>query len=450
MKFCAFHRRILAANRPWRATIWQFQATMRQEAVVSHGSVLSGRLEAFRLVELLQMMGLGSNTGALHLYDESGRTGLIYFTEGSLVSATELDTEALTLGHVLQQLGLASAVDLERAFQQQTHDPLGKRIGERLVDQRIISEDQLQQALKTQTLWTARELSLWRIGSYEFHPGEQLPADSSSLAIDSQRAVMEVLRYEHEWESLQPYLPNGMRTHVTMAFEPPRDHPLVFHASAWRVIGKINAQRTVRRIATSLRVPELDVARMIGPLVEEGLLIPVGAAGRPGLPEEAARLSLHTFDLFTLLIGLEQDWLKRKNPADQLVALANFINVTMQALEEACQYNGLELSGDTLAAILTREGVSGFGDYQFRIEQNRINIDDFAAYSRRALEGSSRKVIGTAKVFYEHAMETLLRALGAAFHAINGRIASPIEREQNQEAWEALFSTFRGEVPVLE
>ncbi len=417
---------------------------------MSHGSVLSGRLEAFRLVELLQMMGLGSNTGALHLFDDSGRTGLIYFVEGALVSATELDTEALTLGHVLQQLGLANAAELEQAFQQQTHDPLGKRIGERMVDQGIISPNQLQQALKTQTLWTARELALWRVGSYEFHPGEQLPAETATLAIDSQVAVMEVLRYEHEWESLQPYLPNGMRTHVMMAFEPPLDHHLVFHASAWRVIGKINSQRTVRRIATALHMPELEVARMIGPLVEEGLLIPVGAAGRPGLPEEAARLSLHTFDLFTLLIGLEQDWLKRKSPADQLVALANFINETMHALEEACKVNGLELAGDSLEGILAREGVFGFGDYQFRIEQNRINIDDFGSYARRALEGSSRKVIGTAKDFYEQAMEALLQALAATFHAVNGRIASPIEREQNQEAWEALFSTFRGEVPVPE
>src|SRR5437879_3563525 len=102
------------------------------------------------------MMALGSNTGALHLYQEhpnGDRTGLIYFDNGALVSCTELDTEALTLGHVLQQLNLASATQIEHAFQLQTQDPLGKRIGERLVDLKILTEDQLDQALKTQTLW---------------------------------------------------------------------------------------------------------------------------------------------------------------------------------------------------------------------------------------------------------------------------------------------------------
>jgi hypothetical protein len=413
--------------------------------IVATVSVFSGRLEEFRLVELLQMMGLSPNTGALHLYHDDGRTGIIYVDGGNLVSCVELDTEALTLGHVLQQLGLASPTQLEHAFQQQTHDPLGKRIGERLIDLGIISDEQLLQALKMQTLWTARELALWRQGTYEFHPGEHLPADTATPRIESTRVVMEVLRYEHEWEGLQPFLPDGMRTHLMMAFEPPLGHPLLFHAAAWQVISRVNAQHTVRRIATSLRKPEIDVARMVGPLVHEGLLVPVGAAGGPGLPEEAARLSMEHFDLFTLLIGMEQDWLKRKTPADQLIALAGFINRTMQALEEACQLTGLSLASDTLAAILAREGLLGADGYRFRIERNHIDLVDFTAYCRRALDGSSRGAIGAAKVFYERFSEILQRGLTAAFHAINARIASPIERAQNQEAWEALFLTFRGD-----
>lgn len=415
---------------------------------MSNGSVFSGRLEEFRLVELLQMMALGSNTGALHLYQEhpSGdRTGLIYFDNGALVSCTELDTEALTLGHVLQQLNLASATQIDHAFQLQTQDPLGKRIGERLVDLRILTEDQLDQALKTQTLWTARELALWREGTYEFHADERLPADGAAQRIDSTRAVMEVLRYEHEWEGLQPFLPEGMRTHITMAFEPPIGHALLFHAAAWRVISRVNAQHTVRRIATSLHQPEVDVARMIGPLVQEGLLVPMGAAGGPGLPEEAARLSMQHFDLFTLLISMEQDWIKKKNPSDQLIALAGFINQTMRALEEACQSSQLGLSPDTLASILSREGLLGIDNYRFRVERNRIDVDDFAAFCRQMLDGTSRGALGSAKHFYEKCLDVLQRALVASFNAINSRIASPVERAQNQEAWEALFLTFRGE-----
>jgi Domain of unknown function (DUF4388) len=410
-------------------------------------SILNGRLEEFSLVELLQAMGISSNTGALHLHHVDDRTGVIYFDTGAIVSCTELDTEALTLGGVLQQLNVASVDQLEHAFQLQTQDPLGKRIGERLIDLGILTEEGLNEALRTQALWTVRELGLWHEGAYEFHPGERLPADASVLRIDYQRAVMELVRYEHEWQALQPFLPDGMRTHVRMAFEPPNGHPLLFHATAWRIITRVNSQHTVRRMATSLRLPELDVARMVGPLVREGLLVPAGAAGGPGLPEEAARLSMHNFDLFTLLISMEQDWIKRKSPADHLVALAGFINQTMQALEEACQYNGLTLGPETLAGLLGRENLMRIGGYEFRIQGNRIDVDDFAAFCRRSFDGTARNAIGATKDFYDVTADILQRGLAAAFEAINARVASPVERVQNQEAWEALFQTFRGESP---
>ena len=406
---------------------------------------LSGSLAEFELVELLQVIGMSTRTGALHINDTGGRSGLIYFESGYLVSCSELDTEALTLGAVLQQLNLASAPQMEHAFHLQTQDLLGKRIGERLIDLGILTADQLGQALRTQTLWTTRELALWHEGAYEFHPGERLADSSNTVKIDTTNAVMEVLRYKHEWESLQPYLPQGMRTHIVMASDPPIGHQLVFHPSAWRVIAKVNGQHTVRRIATALRAPEVEVARMIGPLIQEGLLVPVGAGGGPGLPEEAARLSMHNFDLFTLLISMEQEWLKKKTPADHLVALASFVNRTLRALEDACRLTGLNLAPETLSTLVERERLGTIEGYRFRIEHNAINLDDFAHFCKRTFDGSARGSIGASKVFYDEASQHLLAMLAVAFQAINARVASPLERQQNQEAWEALFVTFRGD-----
>ncbi len=414
---------------------------------MSSVGVLSGRLEEFRLVELLQMMGLGAATGALHLHELDGRAGLIYFERGSLISCIELDAEALTLGHVLQQLNIASERQLAQAYRLQTHDPLGKRIGERLIDLKILRPDQLEHALRMQTLWTTRELALWQEGVYEFHPNESLPTDGASPRIDPTNAVMEAIRYESEWETLRSVLPQGMRTHMAMSYEPPFNHPFIFDANDWRILSKINRHRTVRRVATALRLPELSVAQMIAPLVESGLLKPLAASSSPGRrPHEAERLSMEHFDLFTLLISMEQDWIKRKTQADQLVALATFINQTMRTLEDACKANSLSLAPTTLQSLLQREGIRGLEGFQFRIEQNRIqSLDDFATFCRRALDGRSNTITTDTRAFYERSRATLERALAAAFQAINARISSPLERGQNQEAWEVLFLTFHGQ-----
>jgi Domain of unknown function (DUF4388) len=405
---------------------------------------LRGRLEEFRVVELLQAMGLGYSTGALHLRRDDGRAGLIYFESGALVSATEIDTEALTLGHVLQQLNYATATQLEHVYQQQTQDPFGKRIGERLIDLGVLSPAQLDEALRTQVLWTVRELALWSSGDYEFHPNEALPQGVASIIISAEDAALEVLRYEHEWEDQRQFLPDGMNTHIVMVFDPPPGHPLTFHPQSWRILSRVNQYRTARRIATTLHMPELDVSRILQPLVHEGLLVPLGSQSAPGLPHDAARLSMRDFDLFSLLIEFEQDWLKRRTPTDHLVAIASYINGTMRALARMYAENGLQLGPDTLKSLLARQGVLEVAGYTLKVQNNQIDLDDFAAFSRRSFEGSSHGPITGGSQFYETASATLQQALRASFEAINARVASPQERSQNQEAWEALFQTLQG------
>src|SRR6266581_7666893 len=109
---------------------------------------LKGLLTEFSLVEILQMMELGAMTGAIHLKQATGRIGLVYFQDGKLASCSELDAGALTLGDVLQQLSMATSAQIERAFSQQLQDPFGKRIGERLIEMRVITERQLREALR--------------------------------------------------------------------------------------------------------------------------------------------------------------------------------------------------------------------------------------------------------------------------------------------------------------
>ena len=84
--------------------------------------LLQGSLRDFGLVEILQMMELGGMTGALRLKQPTGRIGIIYFSDGKLASCSELDAGALTLGDVLQQLGMATSPQIELAFSQQLQD----------------------------------------------------------------------------------------------------------------------------------------------------------------------------------------------------------------------------------------------------------------------------------------------------------------------------------------
>ncbi len=416
-------------------------------SAVANAGVLQGQLEEFRLIELVQALGIGANSGALHVHRSDDLTGIIYFDSGNLVGATELDSEALSFGYVLQQLDLADETQIEHAYHLQTQDPLGKRLGERLVDLGILTHDQLQPALRTQILWTVRDMALWRTGSYEFHRGQEVPFPVETR-VDSGDATMEILRYEHEWEALSPYLRQGMRTELRMAFEPPIGHTLRFPAPTWRLISRVNTHKRVRRIATALHIPEVDAARGLAPLVREGLLTPVESETQHWQRKEVERMSLKNFELFSLLLELEQDWVRRKGKgkSDHLVALARYINQTMRSLEEACQLNNLGLAPDTLATILVKEQITGVEAYQFRVQNNRIDVDDFAAFVRKRLDALRSSPAGE-REFYAAASAQLQGALAAAFQAINARVVLPNFRTENQTAWEALFQTFNQDPP---
>jgi hypothetical protein len=405
--------------------------------------LLRGSLSEFGLVEILQMLGLSHMSGVLYLRQVHRWTAIIYLSDGAIAACADLHTEALTIGDVLQQLNMATPEQIERAYARQLADPLGKRLGEILVDMHAITPEQLYEALRTQVLWMVRELARWKQGSYEFLPGQMLAGQTGPDLLDVTRATMEILRYTQEWEAMDRWLPSGMCTQLRMNFEPPPAHSLTFDRDTWQLISRVTMFQSVRRIATAARRPELDAARLLVPLVREGLLIMLDPATQPGLPGPAARLSLENFDLFSLLISMEQQWLRCKTPFEQVIALATFVNWTMANLTETCLTNGLSLGDTSLSGLLAREHATKIDGYQFKVTKNQIDIEDFSQHCRRYLGELGANGMGTAVDYLAHATQVLLHILRATFVAINMRVASPIARLQNQEAWEALLAGFQ-------
>ena len=415
--------------------------------MTTNARLLQGSLRDFGLVEILQMMELGGMTGALRLKQFSGRIGIIYFSEGKLASCSELDEGALTLGDVLQQLDMATSQVIEQAFSQQLHDAFGKRIGERLISMGVINERQLKEALRTKALWTVREMALWKEGSYEFIASSNaqtlLPYGENSLELEVMRVTMEMVRYSDEWEYLRQFLPHTVLTTLQMA--PAIPYALSFDTHTFELLVHVNLYRRVRRIASAMRRPEMDVARELAQLVQQRLLIPLYQDfGLPSnerdarLPDPAEKLRMESFELLNLISRMEQEWNRRHTPMDQLPALVEFVNWTMDALAETCRARGAELDPNTLRWMLYREGLSYMGNYEFKIDQNHINVDNFKSLCYEVLSLNMEQT----QDFYDEAVIVLQRILRCIFDAINSRVVSLDERLENQEVWEAMFEQF--------
>lgn len=411
-------------------------------------ALLSGSLKEFGLVEVLQVMDMGGMTGALHLKHKTGQSGILYVNQGKVANCVEFDPVALTLGDVLQQLHMAQQHQIEAAFSQQLQDVVGRRIGERLVIMGVITPDQLNEALRTKAVWTARELSLWQDGTYEFTATNDiqklLPYGETSLDIEVIRITFEMVRYADEWEALRPFLPQGVRT--LLQASPAIPQTMILPARIVALTAFVTRYQRVRRIAGAIRLPEMEVARELAELVKQRLLVPIPTNDqlqprnrrRFHLPDPAEKLRLDNFALFDLLNRMEQAWENHRLPQDQLTALVEFINWTMDALADACRANSTELDRNTLYSLLKREGLYGFGDYTFKVNQNHIDVDDFVTLCSRVFQADLKY----ADALYKQASDVLLRILRSVFQSINARVANPHERIENQETWETLFEQF--------
>ena len=438
--------------------------------MTTNARLLQGSLNEFGLLEVLQMMDFGGMTGAIHLKQQSTeRIGIVYFKEGKLAGCSELDPGALTLGDILQQLGMAHSQHIARAFSMQMQDPFGKRIGERLIEMGVISDIQLREALRTKALWTARELALWKEGTYEFVPSPAthsksiLPYGEDSLDLEVMGVTMEMVRYIDEWERLKDYFPQGMQT--VLQAVPVIPYAIQVDTRTVELLGGINVYRSPRRIASGIRRPELEVARdlawlmqnrLVGVVFQQERIAPYpnnangyhsahgngangnGRSNSVHLPGPAERLRMESFGLLDLISRMEQSWNTRRIPEEQLSALVEFVNWTMDALADTCRTNGTELDPNTLENLLTRNALRYMGNYRFIIANNNIDVGNFTALCHEVLQGDIVKSTD----FFEEASIVLQRILLCIFDSINGRVASLYERIENLEVWEAMFTQF--------
>ena len=410
-------------------------------------TVLTGSLKEFGLVEVLQVVELGGMTGAIQLKKDMGQTGIIYCNEGKIANCSEFDPLALTLGDVLQQLGMANPAQIDAAFKQQLSDVVGKKIGERLIAMRVINDTQLREALRTKALWTIRELAMWPDGSYEFisSPDVQklLPYGDVPLNIEVMRTAMEIVRYSDEWQTLSSWLPQQMRTMLRLVDQIPK--AMNFHRHTIETFMLINNYRRVRRIASAMRRPELDVAHELAQLVQQHLAEPVlqeqpyqATTRRVRLSQAAEMLRMENFQLLDLISRMEQEWEKKHTPTEQLPTLVRFVNWTMDALIDAYRNSRAELDPDMLKTLLINESLLYMGTYEFRVDHNNIDVEDFANLCDAVMNDSMH----AATDFYDEASSVLQRMLRTIFASINARVVSPRERLENQEVWEAMFEQF--------
>lgn len=152
--------------------------------------VLVGSLSHFSLPHLLRMLQATHSTGRLELERHDERTEL-FIEEGRSIFARTTGA-TLRIGDILVRRGelRPEAVDFALAVQQ---DRPEARLGRMLVDNGVLTQQQINEAVLAVQRHIVLNALRWRMGTFRFGPDERLSGEDIRLPLDVDELLLRAL-----------------------------------------------------------------------------------------------------------------------------------------------------------------------------------------------------------------------------------------------------------------
>ena len=165
---------------------------------------IQGTLQTMSLTDLLQFLAAGRKSGTLK-FDRGKITKQVYFKNGLIVGSKSNDPREY-LGQVLLHYGKVNDAQLKTAREAQRSS--GAKLGEVLVAQGFLTENEVLEILKTRTLDAIYDLFMWNEGEFEFYDDEPLPDDLLLIEVEPTNVIMEGIYRIDELARYQTLVPS--------------------------------------------------------------------------------------------------------------------------------------------------------------------------------------------------------------------------------------------------
>ena len=156
------------------------------------------------LTDLLQFLAAGRKSGTLK-FDRGKVTKQVYFKNGLIVGSKSNDPREY-LGQVLLHYGKVDDSQLKAAREVQRTS--GAKLGEVLVAQGFLTENEVLDILKTRTLDAIYDLFMWEEGDFEFYDEEPPPDDLLLNGVEPTNVIMEGIYRIDEFARYRTLVPS--------------------------------------------------------------------------------------------------------------------------------------------------------------------------------------------------------------------------------------------------
>ncbi len=180
------------------------------------------------------------------------------------------------LGELLVRNGVITEEQLAEAVQLQTERRGGAQVGEILMESGTLSSDDLHRFIRVQIEEAVYHLFTWTRGTFHFDL-DQKPEEEGFFLVDipAESLLLEGARRVDEWSLVEKKVPS-----FDLVFEvvkDPADEPdVVLEGNQERILPLIDGQRTVQEIVSAAGMVEFDVGKALYGLIQAGFVERIG------------------------------------------------------------------------------------------------------------------------------------------------------------------------------
>lgn len=245
---------------------------------------LRGNLRDFTITQLLNLINLASKTGTL-VIDGASEQAHIAFREGKLAYA-RIGKEDGSLASVLYKAQKINA-NQYKAIIDRAGQMSDKELGLLLINAGYVSRDDILLNLQAYFTDMVRRLFTWVEGVFRFEAEMLPPDDRINVRLDLENIIIEGSRQLRELEQLQDEIPS---LDMALKFT---ERPLTnvnLSVDEWKVVKFVDPKNTMRQIAKTNKLTEVEVRRIVYGLLQAGLVELVRPADAP-MPQAAKPLA---------------------------------------------------------------------------------------------------------------------------------------------------------------
>ncbi|MGH8014942.1 MAG: DUF4388 domain-containing protein, partial [Candidatus Zixiibacteriota bacterium] len=210
------------------------------------GFDLQGSIEKFTLPEIFQLIATGRKTGTLAVQKDDSIV-MIYFKEGNVFYAYG-PQQTYHIGQLLKELRVLSAEQLEQAVKVQSESQNSRRLGEILISHGFIEKGDLETVVKTQIEELLYSLLSWQTGSFKFYENQHPTEEEITLRISVENVILEGLRRLDEKNMAGETLPDLNDVYTIAPSEANRPKDVNLPATEWNVMALVDGHRSLREI----------------------------------------------------------------------------------------------------------------------------------------------------------------------------------------------------------